>query len=264
MIDIIKAKQLYKEYINKFNPEEPRIALKVAHIYRTANKAKWIAEKLGLNEEDIVLAELIGLLHDIGRFEQVRKYNSFLDKISINHGEYGVKVLFEDNLITKFIEDRSYDEIIRKAVLNHNRDRIEEGCNDRELLHCKIIRDADKLDIFNVILTDPLEAAYPLDRYPKEGISSKIKEGFIENHRIDYSNIKTCVDLLAGQIAYVFDINYKYSLEKIVEEDYLEKLIKRFDSKDEQTIKDLNELKDIAQKYIDEKIDEGEICLKNY
>lgn len=264
MIDIIRAKEFYKEYISKFNPEEPRIALKVAHIYRTAEKAKWIAQKLELNEEDIVLAELIGLLHDIGRFEQARKYNTFLDKISINHGEYGVKVLFEDNLIRNFIEDNKYDEIIRKAVLNHNRDRIEEGCSGRELLHCRIIRDADKLDIFNVILTDPLEAAYPLDRYPKDGISKEIKKGFIENHRIDYSNIKTCVDLLAGQIAYVFDINYKYSLEKIVEENYLEKLIERFDAKDEQTINDLNELKDIAQKYIQDKIEEGEICLKNY
>lgn len=264
MIDIIKAKKFYKEYISNFNPEEPRIALKVAHIYRTAEKAKWIAEKLELNKEDVMLAELIGLLHDIGRFEQVRKYNTFLDKISINHGEYGVKVLFEDNLIRNFIEDRDYDEIIRKAVLNHNRDIIEAGCTDRELLHCKIIRDADKLDIFKVILIDPLEAAYPLDRYPKEGISKEIKVGFLENHKIDYSNIKTCADLLVGQIAYVFDINYKYSLEKIVKENYLERLIKRFDAKDEETIKDLNVLKDIAQKYIQNKIEEGEICLKNY
>ena len=264
MIDIIKAKNFYKEYISKYNPEEPRFALKIAHIYRTAEKAKWLAEKLKLNQEDILLAELIGLLHDIGRFEQVKKYNTFLDKISINHGEYGVKVLFDDNLIRNFIEDNQYDEIIRKAILNHNKDRIKNIYNDRELIHCKIIRDADKLDIFYVILNDSLEASYPLDRYPKEHVSKKIKEEFINKYEINYADIKTCVDLLVGQLAYIFDINYLYTLEKINNENYLEKLIKRFDAKNEETINDLNELKDIAEKYMQEKIKEGKICLKNY
>ena len=57
MIDIIKAKKFYKKYISKYNPEEPRIALKIAHIYRTAEKAKWLAEKLKLNQEDILLEQ---------------------------------------------------------------------------------------------------------------------------------------------------------------------------------------------------------------
>lgn len=264
MVDIIKAKKFYKEYISKYNPEEPRIALKIVHICRTAEKAKWLAEKLKLNQEDILLAELIGLLHDIGRFEQVKKYNTFLDKISINHAEYGVKALFEDNLIRNFIEDNQYDEIIRRAILNHNKDRIENISDERELIHCKIIRDADKLDIFCAIINDNLEVAYPLDKYPKEHVSQKIKEEFINNHKINYSEINTCVDLLVGQLAYIFDINYLYSLEKINNENYLEKLVKKFNAKEKDTIQDLNELKTVAEKYMQEKIKEGEICLKNY
>lgn len=264
MIDIAKAKEFYKEYINRYNPEEPRIALKIAHIYRTAEKAKWLAEKLELSEEDILLAELIGLLHDIGRFEQVRKYNTFMDRISINHAEYGLKVLFEDNLIRNFIEDNSYDEIIKKAIRNHNKAAIEEVFDERELLHCRIIRDADKLDIFYVILNDSLEATYPLDRYPKEPVSKEVKEQFIKNHIINYSNIKACVDLVVGQIGFVFDINYIYSLEMISKENYINKIIKRYGAKQEETIKDLEEFKQIAEKYMQDKIKEGEICLKNY
>ena len=265
MIDIEKAKKYYKEYISKYNPEDPRIALKIAHIYRTAEVAKSIAQKLNLTEQDILLAELIGLLHDIGRFEQVKLYNTFLDNISVNHAEYGVKVLFEDGLIRNFIEDNKYDLIIKKAILNHNRNEIDSNITDeREILHCKIIRDADKLDIYKVILIDSLEAAYPIDKYPKEGISKDIIQGFINNHKIDYSKIKTCVDLLVGQIAYIFDINYIYSLERINNEIYLQKIIDKFDAKDKQTIKDLNELKNIAEEYIKEKLKEGEICLKNY
>ena len=264
MIDIKKSKEVYKEYISNYNPDEPRIALKVAHIYRTAEKAKWIAEKLKLDKDDILLAEFIGLLHDIGRFEQVKRYNTFLDKISVNHGEYGVKVLLEDNLIRNFIEDTKYDQIIRRAVLNHNRLEIGNINNDRELLHCRIIRDADKLDIYYALLKGNIEDTYPMDKCKKETISEKVKQDFINNHKVNYSEVKTCADLLVAQIAYIFNINYRYSLEEIKKENYIEKLIKRFNSKDEKTIQDLNELKDIAEKYIQEKINEGEICLKNY
>lgn len=264
MIDINKAKKFYKNYISNYNPEEPRIALKIAHIYRTAEEAKRLAEKLNLSEEDLLLAELIGLLHDIGRFEQVKLYNTFIDGISVNHAEYGVKVLFEDGLIRNFIEDNQYDEIIKKAILNHNRPKIDNVADERELLHCKIIRDADKLDIYYALLVEELEATYPLDRYKKEDVSGEVKEEFIKNRIVTHCNVKTCVDLLVGQIAFVFDINYLFSIEKINNEKYLEKLIERFDAQDPKTIKDLEELKDIAEKYIQEKIKEGKICLKNY
>jgi len=227
-------------------------------------KQDGLAKSLELSKEDVLLAELIGLLHDIGRFEQVKRYNTFQDKLSVNHGEYGVKVLFGDNLIRNFIEDNQYDEIIRKAILNHNKAEIENITDKRELLHCKIIRDADKLDIYKVIVNDSLEATYPLDKYHKEPISPPVKKEFIENHVINYSNVRTCADLLVGQIAFVFNINYLYSLKKIYNKDYLEKIIVKFDSKDEETIKDLNKLKDIAKQYIQERIKEGKICLKNY
>jgi len=265
MIDIIKAKEFYKKYISNYNPKEPRIALKIAHIYRTAEKARWLAEKLKLSEEDVLLAELIGLLHDIGRFEQVKTYNTLLDKISVNHAEYGGKVLFEDNLIRNFIEDKQYDDIIKKAILNHNKNKIDNNISDeRELLHCKIIRDADKLDIYYALLIEEIEATYPLERYKKEPISKDVKEEFMKNHIVNYSNVKTCADLLVGQIGFIFDINYIYSLEKINNEEYLEKLIERFNANDTETINDLTELKEIAKEYIKEKIKEGEICLKSY
>ena len=86
MIDIINAKKVFNEYVKKYNANDGKIALKIAHILRVADLSKKIAISLNLSEENIELAELIGLLHDIGRFEQVRIYNTFIYKISINHG----------------------------------------------------------------------------------------------------------------------------------------------------------------------------------
>ena len=117
MIDINRAKNAFDEYVKNYNPENGKIRLKISHIKRVASISKDIATELGLSKEDIQLAELIGLLHDIGRFEQVRIYNTFVDKNSINHGQLGAKILFEDGLIRNFVEDNQYDEIIRKAIV---------------------------------------------------------------------------------------------------------------------------------------------------
>ena len=96
-IDILKAKQTFKEYVKNYNPEDEKIKIKIGHIERVSQIAKKLAENLNLDQEDIELSELIGLLHDIGRFEQAKRFNTFIDKDSINHGEYGVKVLFDDS-----------------------------------------------------------------------------------------------------------------------------------------------------------------------
>ena len=160
LIDMIEAKKAFKEYVKKYNPEDEKIKIKIAHIERVAENSKRIAENLNLSQEDIELAELIGVLHDIGRFEQVRLYHTFVDKDSINHGEYGAKVLFEDGLIRKFIKDDKFDRIIKLAIVNHNRADIEEGLTEREKLHAKIIRDADKTDIFTILISGDKKAIW--------------------------------------------------------------------------------------------------------
>ena len=56
-------------------------------------------------EESIIL---IGLLHDIARFEQYTKYKTFRDSISIDHGDLGVEILFEEKEIEKYDLDKKY------------------------------------------------------------------------------------------------------------------------------------------------------------
>lgn len=232
MIDINKAKVFYKEYISNYNPENPRTALKIAHIYRVSENARKIAEDLKLSEEDIKLAELIGLLHDIGRFEQIKIYNTFSDKNSINHAELGIKILFEEELIKNFIEERKYDEIIYKAIINHNKDKISEELTDRELLHAKIIRDADKLDILYNITFEDTEIIYGGNKLYNP-ITKEIYEQYLEKHIINYNDMKQEHDLLIGHIAFIFDINFNYTLMEIKENNYIEKLLRRLEFKNE-------------------------------
>lgn len=254
MIDIEEAKNVFKEYVKNYNPEDGKIALKIGHILRVTEKSRKIAENLKLEAEDINLAELIGLLHDIGRFEQVRIYNTFYDKDSINHGEYGVKILFEDNLIRKFIQADCYDEIIKKAILNHNKPRIEEGLTNRELMHAKIIRDADKLDIYYTLLTEKLENSYGCKDISKEKITDEIYREFKEEHMINYKNLKTNADMLVAHIAYIFDFYYNYSLNIVKENKYIDKIEEKVNLQDKKAIEYLKEINHIANKYIEESL----------
>lgn len=255
MIDLEKANKFYKEYIKNYNPQNPKTALKIAHIFRTAEKARKIAINLNLSEEDIKLAELIGMLHDIGRFEQLKQYNTYNDRESINHGELGVRILFEERLIEKFVEDRQYDRIIYLTIINHNRDNIEEGLNYRELLHCKIIRDADKWDIFYVETIESNEAIWGTSNpiFDNE-ITPEIMEGYMKNGRIDYSKIKVKEDVFIVELSHIFNIYFDYTLDNIVRESYLKIIRNRYDFQNEKLKEQLDLAYDKAYRYIEERL----------
>ena len=253
MINKEKALKTFEKYVEKYNPEDEKIKLKKEHIQRVAKVAEEIAKSENLTDEDIDIAWLIGLLHDIGRFEQIRRYHTFNDGKSINHAEMGVKILFDEGLIKEFVEDRRYDELIRKAILNHNRARIESGLNEKELLHAKIIRDADKVDIFYSLTVYSKEAVWESSDLSDEIISDKIFQEFKEDKIIEYKDRVSHADGLICHFAYVYDFNFKYSLQIIYRNNYIDKLYKRHTFKDEETMKRYDEIYELAKKYVEEK-----------
>ena len=252
IIDIKEAQKAFKEYAKKYNPEDEKIKIKIAHIQRVARNSKRIAQNLKLSQEDIELAELIGLLHDIGRFEQVRLYHTFVDKDSINHGEYGAKILFEDGLIRKFINDDKFDKIIKLAIINHNRADIECGLTEREILHAKIIRDADKTDIFSVLVSGDKKAIWEKADLSYDKISDEIYREFIEEKRINYKERKTSADILVSHFCYVYDLNFKETKQVIKKNKYIDKLYERFTFKDEETMRRFNEVYRLAKQQVED------------
>ncbi len=257
MIDIIKAKEAFKNYIKNYNPEDKKIALKIAHIERVSQIARNIAKSIGLKKEDIELAELIGLLHDIGRFEQINQYKTFADKESINHGEFGVKILFKEGKIRNFIYTQKYDEIIKKAILNHNRKKIQKGLTQKELLHAKIIRDADKTDILYISTFEENKTFYNKEDLSNEKITNEVYQEFMEEKLIDYGKIQSCADKIVVNFAYIFDFYFNYGLKYIYENQYLKKIYKRHIFLDEETMRKYNLIYETAQKFIKDKLEEN-------
>lgn len=259
MIDIEKANKTFIDYVKNYDINNGRIRLKMTHILNVAKTSREIAIDLNLDEEDIELAELIGLFHDIGRFEQAKRFNTFSDKDSgVDHAKYGLKVLYEDGLIKKFIDTDEYDDIIKTAVYNHNKVKIDDSVSGRALLFSKIIRDADKLDIYRVIASkeNAMIDIFWYKEFEGLSISDDLLEKFKKEHFVNYKDIKNNADLILAFYGYLYDFYYPYSLRTLKKKKYLEAFTIRVKEtfKNDKLNKQVDELLDMCNNYIDEKI----------
>ena len=259
MIDITKAVEEFKKYIAPFEKdEEAAFDLKETHTYGVMRISKMIAESLELSDEDIKLAELIGLLHDIGRFEEMRVVNSF-DSGMFDHAAYGVKILFEDGLITRFTDDEELYPIIKAAVGNHSKLAIEDGLNERELLHAKIIRDSDKIDNFEVKINRKPEHLFKNTvnsraEFENSLISKEVYDAIMNNKCVKSSDRKYALDYYIGVIGFILDINFKCSYKYIQEKDYISRLVDRFQYLVPETKIQMESIRKSITKWVEEHI----------
>lgn len=261
MIDLVKAENVFKNYVSQFHSLDNKIAVKIKHTYGVVEMAEYIATGLNLKDEDVQLAKLIALLHDIGRFEQAVKYDNFDDyNTAIDHADYGAKILFEDNMIREFIEFDKFDDIIRKAIINHDKFEIEKGLSDRELLHAKIIRDADKTDNFIVKQYQDFESLYKTSKelLEKETITDEVWQEFLSGKTIISSHRKTNMDKWLSYIAWIYDYNFIPSLKYLLQENCIDKVIDRLDYKNLDTKEKMEIARKLTKEYIRQKLEDKE------
>ncbi len=236
----------FNKYTSNYDMKIAEIKRKYNHSIRVMNLAKKYAKILGFKENDIELATVIGLLHDIGRFEQFKKYHTFDDFTSINHAEYGAKLLMQDNLIKKFYQTSNEEDykIIEFAIRNHNKLKIETTSNNKKYIkHAKLIRDVDKIDLIfiSAILK---ETKYKVS---SEDLNKNVINS-IQNHTpVDKKDIKNINDKIALRFGFAFDINYKVCLKELKK--YLVEFYKTIEDKDSK----IKTIYEEVMKYIDSK-----------
>lgn len=247
MVNFDRAEKEFDIYTSNYDMSNATIRYKYDHSKRVMENCMNIAKSLGLSIEEVLIAGLVGLLHDIGRFEQYKVYNTFNDLKSIDHGDYAVKILFEDNYIRKFIDEDSYDEIIKKSILYHNKFLIGE-CNDKELIFCKVIRDADKIDIFKHFV-DKKDTIV----FKTKEVTPELYNKFFEKKSLDFNEVKTNADMKILQLSMFFDLNYKYSYDIVKSMDYFNILVDRYiDIMDyPDTIEKYKEIKRFMNEYLE-------------
>lgn len=264
----------FAEYVRNYDPSDEKIKLKIDHTYRVAGLCQRIAESLGLSEPDVDIAWLLGMLHDIGRFEQIRRFGTFNDAQSVDHAEFGADLLFKEGLIRKFAEGyyeecelaRSGNEeaeqiiknnehhnkdtgLLEMAIRQHNKYRVKEDLTERQRMFCDILRDADKVDIFKVNADIPMEIIYDVTTEElKNGVITKeVLESFYKKETVLKSVRRSAVDHIVGHISLLFELVYKESYRQAREQGYVYKLL---DFKSD--VPEVNAEFDDMRKYVDE------------
>ncbi len=253
-IDRTKVKLAFANYVSGYNADDEKIKLKIIHTYKVAEICDQISESLSLNEMDKEIAWLLGMLHDVGRFEQIKRYGTFNDALSVDHAKFGADLLFNEGLLEAFVPGLLYEpekDLIELAIRQHNAYRIMEGLSERELLFCKIIRDADKVDIIRVNIETRMEDIYDVttEQLLNDVISDAVLEAFDEEHCILKSIRKTSVDQLVGHISLAFELEFQISLLLVKQQGYMEQMLS-FVSKNSKTNEQMKHVNDKMKDFV--------------
>ena len=228
-----KLKQWLEKYIEQFASRDPNIQaaldLKQGHTRRVCEAILDIGRHEGLSGEDLLTAEAAALLHDIGRFEQYRKYRTFSDARSENHALLGVKVI-QDNTILESM-DPAKARIIIRAVECHNRATLPAHENGRGLFFMKLLRDADKVDIWRVV-TDYYQNAHhernqtiELNLPDEPEISDSVCQSLMKGNIVQMTDLRTLNDFKLLQLGWVYDVNFRRTFQIVQEKEYLERIL---------------------------------------
>lgn len=229
--------EAFEKYLADYDKKDKNIELKYCHSHEVEKLMEMLATKLGLNEEEIRIAKVIGLLHDIGRFKQATNYKKMDDaKTKSDHGHDGVIYLFDEGHIRDFIKEDKYDSIIKDAIEYHNKLEIDKSVQGKNLLFTQMIRDMDKVDIFRVLVK------YFKQELDIKEISKEVRKRIESKKPVQSKDIKTNSDYTLLYIGYIYDINFKETFEILKEKKYFQEYLNSIVTTND-SIEYLNKLK---------------------
>ena len=279
-------KKTFQEYTDRYDSTNPKIKLKIDHTYRVADLCEQIAQSLELSAAEVDLAWLSGMLHDVGRFEQLRRYNTFSDAQSVDHARFAVELLYDDGLIADYVPEISTTELVadartwrsmgganesptaqsediplsdilqtlRIAIGEHSAYRIQKGLDERTRMFCQILRDADKVDIFRVICDTPMEEVYGFQTKDilRSAITPEVMQAFYEHHAV-LRKLKKCpADYIVAHGSLTFELVDPESLRIAKEQGYLKQMMS-FQSENPDTAEIFEDLRKDLNGYLEER-----------
>lgn len=264
-VDKEHVKQVFADYVAAYNPNDPKIRLKIEHTYRVADLCERIAVSEKMTEDEIMLSWLLGMFHDVGRFDQVKEYHTFQDALSVDHAGLSADILFGKGnythaLVLDFLPRTDLDgqketfSIMENAIRAHSAFRIPFTYSEEEKRFADLLRDADKIDILRVQLDFPLTDIYNCkeEELLTAEVTPEVSKSFYEHKAVLRALKKTPVDHIVGHLSLVFELVYPESLRIVKEQQYMEKLF-GFASKNEKTLQLFRRMHLEMERYLKEK-----------
>jgi HD superfamily phosphohydrolase YqeK len=229
-LDIVTLRKWFSQYVESVRSEDQdrtrAIALKEEHTRRVCSVIVDIGKSLSLEAEKLRLAEVMALFHDVGRFEQFARYGTFSDKDSEDHAILGIKILHKHRVLED-VEQRTRNLILR-VISYHNRLGLPRRETEECLLFTKLLRDADKVDIWRVVTEhygqkeEDRNAVIDLGLSHRPDISDKVCEDLLAGRIVRLESLRTVNDFKVLQLAWVYDVNFPRTFQLILQRGYLE------------------------------------------
>jgi hypothetical protein len=205
------------------------LRLKDDHTRRMCVDIQLIIKELGIDDNPKMLAETAVLFHDVGRFEQFMKYKSYNDVGTENHSLLALKVLAENKVLDCL--SRREKEIVEEAIRFHGEKELPKNLDKQMELIAKLVRDADKLDIYLVMINwlgdlqkNPQKYLGIMGYSTENKYSEHIIQAVLNNRTIDYREFKTLNDMIIGQLGWIVDVNFVPTLKEIKKRKLLEQM----------------------------------------
>jgi putative nucleotidyltransferase with HDIG domain len=226
-------KKWFSDYVRSFylpdREDQKNISLKEQHTFNVCRNMTEITRELGLSDKDEMVAEVIALFHDIGRFPQYAKYKTFRDRKSVNHGFLGAETLIQEKILQSLPDNEQ--KLIIKAVRLHNAFTIPKAERDDIMFFIKLIRDADKLDIWRIFLEyydapeEERASAVGLGLADTKGYSEEVMLCILRGQMATLSQLKSLNDFKLMHLSWIYDLNFKPSFRLLSERAYIDKIV---------------------------------------
>ncbi|MDD5698855.1 MAG: HD domain-containing protein [Victivallaceae bacterium] len=192
---------------------DKNVLLKTEHSRFVQSECRQLAEAERFPRHLAAITETAGLFHDIGRFEQLRRYNTFVDARSVDHGRMGCEVLLERRLLAFLPEEDA--ELVRRVTAVHNKRRLPDNLSGETRLVAQAVRDADKLDIMRVVLNEyakgKLDELVILHLEESDRVSPRVLAHLEQGENPDIADFTTLTDFKLAQLAWIYDLNFPHS-----------------------------------------------------
>ena len=229
MIQNQELTERYNAYVDTFRGADgklpPMMELKRIHTAHVVANARLIAKGEGFDAETACACDAAALLHDTGRYEQLKRYNTFRDADSIDHAVFSHDIVKEKG----WLDGNPQREAILTAVLVHNRRDVPDGLDPLTEAAVHTVRDADKLDIFRVLENQIATTDWrhnctafwnlPTTVRPNPDVVAAIRV----RRPVDYQNIKSLADFVLIQVGWMYGgIHYATSRRLCAERGHLD------------------------------------------
>ncbi|MBW1856017.1 MAG: HD domain-containing protein [Deltaproteobacteria bacterium] len=202
--------------------------MKEEHSKRVRDNIVMLCKSLETSEKEMLLAEAMALLHDIGRFEQYAVYGTFNDMDSENHAKLGLRQIGLHKILRIF--PKYEKRLIAKAIAYHNVIALPKAGDKKKMFFMRLLRDADKLDIWKVVIDyyqereEKPNATIELGLPDGHRCSPEVLHALTEHKQVKTQDLKTLNDFKLLQISWVFDLNFIPSFQTVQKRKYIEQI----------------------------------------